>query len=66
MRNTLIVKILHLDTLKQDVQPDTHAFYLKFNAHPHKKKKKEKKKKKKKKSISLSKTKKKKMFREKF
>jgi hypothetical protein len=36
MRSTLLVKILHLNTLKQDVQPDTYAFYLKFNATPQK------------------------------
>jgi len=37
MRRKLIVKILHLNALKQDVQPDTYAFYLKFNATPQKK-----------------------------
>jgi len=32
MRSKLIVKLLHLNPLKQDVQPDTYAFYLNFNA----------------------------------
>jgi hypothetical protein len=36
MRSKLIVKILHLNTLKQDIQPDTYAFYLKFSATPQK------------------------------
>jgi hypothetical protein len=38
MRSTLIVKTLHLNTLKQDVQPDMYAFYLKFSAYPKEKK----------------------------
>jgi len=37
MRSKLIVKILHLNALKQDVQPDAYTFYLKFSVTPQKK-----------------------------
>jgi len=38
MRSKLIVKILHLNTLKQDIQPDMYFFYFKFNVYPTEKK----------------------------